>query len=87
MNTYTHMNHTNKYTCTCTCTCTDTALDRLTDPGDEFKGQHRSKVSSHGNNSSLKLLDSDALDVTATKLQVIITFNHFSSPSTHVSVP
>ena len=53
---------------------TDTALDRLTDPGVEFKGQHRSKVSSHGD--SERLLDGDALDATATKLQVTL-HSHF----------
>jgi hypothetical protein len=61
-------------TYTCTYMRTDTALDRLTDPGVEFKGQHRSKVSSHGD--SERLLDGDALDATATKLQVT-THTHY----------
>jgi hypothetical protein len=55
---------------TCTYIRTDTSLDRLTDPGVEFKGQHRSKVSSHGDSGIL--LDGDALDATATKLQVTL---------------
>lgn len=70
--THTHVQITNSLTrprtYTRTYIRTDTALDRLTDPGVEFKGQHRSKVSSHGD--SERLLDGDALDATATKLQV-----------------
>lgn len=49
---------------------TSAAGDRIVDPGDQFQGQHRSKVSSQGGNSALKILDGDALDSTATKLQV-----------------
>ena len=71
-------------TYTLTYTRTDTALDRLTDPGVEFKGHHRSKVSSHGD--SERLLDGDALDATATKLQVT-TCTLFSIPLTISSVP